>query len=313
MDNLFDIEQHARSINTQIEDSIPTPNRVMAPIRWYGGKGNLAARILPHIPTRRVYVEPYCGAASLFWHRAPAEVEVLNDLNAELINLWRVLQDRRQFVRLRHKLIWTPYSRAEFARAIEMQDNTDDPVERAWAFFVRHGQGFSGIATTAGSWGRVFVSRRGMAEGSARWQSRIKLLRTFHARLSRVQLDSRDALEVIRYWDSPDTVFYLDPPYVHSTRAQGSRDMYEGGEPDDAHHRELVKTLLSIKGAAVLSGYESPIYTPLVDAGWRVVKIETVCHAVGRTRGSKVRGEGSATTHAKRTEVLWINPSANGD
>lgn len=291
------------ALNTEIERGIPKPSRAMAPFPWYGGKGKMAKRILPLIPPGKVYVEPYCGAASLFWHRRPAEVEVLNDLHGEIVNLFRVLQDRRQFVRLRHRLTWTPYSFDEFKRALAGEEH--DPVGRAWAFFVRQGQGFSGLAKSPGNWSRAFVSNRGMVANASRWRARIGMLRHWHDRLTRVQIDNRDAIECIRYWDSPDTVFYLDPPYVHETRVKGGRNSYEH-EMSDRQHEALIATLLEIRGRAVLSGYESRLYQPLEYAGWKRHEFTTASHAAGKCRGMKIRGTGAATEYARRVEVVWV-------
>jgi hypothetical protein len=156
-----------------------------------------------------------------------------------------------------------------------------------------------------GDWGRAFISNRGMAETASGWRGRLHLLDWWHSRLSRVQLDSRDALTVIRYWESPDTTFYLDPPYVADTRVKGKQYVYRH-EADDDHHRQLVELLLTIQGRAVLSGYDHPAYQPLTDAGWSVHRIKTACHAAGRIRGSKLRGAGNATKHAGRVEVVWV-------
>jgi DNA adenine methylase len=281
---------------------IPEPSRVMAPIRWFGGKGKLAKQIVPLLPPSRVYVEPYCGAASVLWHLPePRPIEVLNDLDGEVVNLFRCLQDRHTFAELRHRIVWTPYSLAEFRRALAVGPDAP-PVERAWAFYVRMNQGFGGSAKTEGNWGRTFIEKGGMADTTNNWRGRMRRLDWWHDRLSRVQIDSRDALEVIRYWDTPDTTFYVDPPYVHSTRR--SSDDY-AVEQDDDHHRRLVETLLSIRGAAVVSGYDHPIYRPLADAGWRVHRVHTAC-SVQNKRGKG--GAGSALREHPRVETIWVKP-----
>ena len=289
----------------QIRDRLPTPNRVMAPVWWYGGKGQLANKIIPYIPAGYPYVEPYCGAASIFWHLdPPRKVEVLNDLYGEIINLFRVLQDHERFDELAHRLTWTPYSLAEFRKALEINIENSDPITAAWAAFVRQNQGFSGKAKTEGSWSKAITnSNRGMAGTSSKWRSRLSMLDAWHERLSRVQLDSRDALDVIKYWDTDNTVFYLDPPYVASTRK--SNNIYDC-EADETHHEKLIDLLLELKGRAVLSGYDSPLYSRLMDAGWERVEFKTVCHAAGKIRGSRLQGEGAARKHVSRTEVLWI-------
>ncbi len=298
-------------VSRDVREALPMPNRIMAPVRWYGGKGQIARRIVPLIPKGKVYVEPYCGAASVFWHIKPFPVEVLNDLDERTIGLFRVLQDPEKFELLAHKLTWTMYSRAEFRKALEiMGDESADDVDRAWAMFVGQNQGFGGKCNAECDWGRVFTSTRGMAQVVNSWRGRLRLLDSWHERLSRVQIDCRDAIEVIRYWDSKETVFYVDPPYVSDTRASGSRNVYEHEMSDDAH-AELVEVLLNLEGKAVVSGYNHPIYAQLDDAGWQRRDIETACHAAGRVRGTKLQGSGSITDHAPRTESVWISPSAS--
>ena len=131
------------------------------------------------------------------------------------------------------------------------------------------------------------------------------MLDWWHQRLSRVQLDCRDALTVIQYWDSVNTVFYIDPPYLHDTRVVGSAAKYHH-ECSDEHHRELVDLLLNIQGQVMLSGYPHISYDPLVEAGWQRMTKKTACHAAGRTRGSGLQGAGAALAKAPRTEALWI-------
>lgn len=280
-----------------------------SPAQWYGGKGRMIERIAPLVPEGgRPYCEPYAGGASLFFARAPAPVEVLNDLNEDLVNLYRCLQDPDTFPRLAHMLTWTLYARMEFQRAIEIgRSDERDPVLRAWAMFVRANQGMSGKADTVGDWSRAFVPLRDMAATTGRWTMRIGLLDAWRERLQRVQIDCRDALEVIRYWDTDDTVFYVDPPYHPDTRK--SADDY-AHEPDHNHHVALVDTLLACRGAATLSGYAHDVYSPLESAGWMRIDFKTACSAAGRVRGSGLRGKGAALAKVPRVETVWINPRA---
>lgn len=277
-------------------------------VRWYGGKGQLMQQVLPWIPRTRVYVEPYGGAASILLNRKISAVEVYNDLDGRLVNLARVIQDARQYRRLRWRLEHTPYSFDEFKRALDLR-NSADPVDAAWGFFVSQNQGFGGKADTSGNWGRVFVERRGVAMTVSTFRSRVRRLRHVRARMLAVQLDNRDALDVLRYWDSADTTFYLDPPYAAETRAKGHRNVY-AHECEDGHHVALVGLLLTLKGCAVLSGYASDLYAPLAAAGWSRVDVHTACYAASRGRGGPIRGAGAAMKHAARTECLWLNPAA---
>jgi DNA adenine methylase len=189
--------------------------RLRAPFQYFGGKSKMLAKLLPLLPPHKVYVEPFCGAASLFFAKPPSPVEVLNDLNEDVVNVFRVLQNKETHEELRFRLMYTPYARAEFVRALEMRGQKDlTPVDRAWAFLVRQNMGVGGTAKTSGNWGRVFISNQGCADVCNSWLMRLSMLDAWRWRLMTVQIDCRDALEVIRYWDSPDTLFYIDPPLM---------------------------------------------------------------------------------------------------
>jgi len=278
--------------------------RLRAPFQYFGGKSKMLAKLLPLLPPHRVYVEPFCGAASLFFAKQPSPVEVLNDLNEDVVNVFRVLQDKETHEELRFRLMYTPYARAEFIRALEMRGQKDlTPVERAWAFLVRQNMGLGGTARTSGNWGRVFISNQGCADTCNNWLMRLSMLDAWRWRLMTVQIDCRDALEVIRYWDSSDTLFYIDPPYVTETRKRLNTYAHE---MTDERHKELVGLLLGVKGKAVVSGYEHPLYSPFAQAGWKVHKFHTVCFAAGRVRGSGLQGNGNSLAKVPRTEVVWV-------
>jgi DNA adenine methylase len=271
----------------------------------------MISKLMRHVPQGgRPYCEPYMGAASLFFARGPAPVEVLNDLDGDLVNLFRCLQDKATFEELKHRIRYTLYARAEFGRALDTlkDESATGPIDRAWAFFVAQNQGFGGDKPKGvGNWGRSFTSASGSAESTNKWMMRLSMLDDWHLRLLRVQIDSRDALGVIRYWDTPDAVFYVDPPYHHDTRK--TKQVY-AAEQNHGHHVQLVETLIACKGAVVLSGYDHPAYAPLEGAGWTATRYETACYAAGRVRGSGVQGEGAATAKVPRIEVVWANPKA---
>lgn len=263
-----------------------------APTHWFGGKTFLRDFILPHLNYGKVYVEPFCGSANIFFAKRPHGVEVLNDLNPDLINFLRVLQSRRQFRLLAHCLRWTVYSVEEFMLAgrLLLVESTPD-VERAWAFFVQKNLGFSGKGVTRGEWRRSFQS--GSGNVVIDWQTRVSRLEDWRDRLKNVHIKRQDALSVIRQWDSRETMYYLDPPYVADTRID--TDVYSHEMTDDAHH-QLVQLLTTIRGRVVLSGYDTPIYQPLEAAGWARLD-RTILSSMAR----------SPDGLGQRTEVLWIN------
>ena len=279
-----------------------------SPIKWYGGKGLKAAKIAKYVPEGgQPYCEPYAGGAWLLFYRRPADSEVLNDLNQDLINFYRVMQDPDKARRLTHAIEWTLYSRAEFARALAILNDPEerDALKRAWALLVTCRQSFSGYLDekrTVGNWGRQISSGRRLG-----WRAVSALLEDAHIRLKEVQIECRDALEVIRYWDSEEAVFYVDPPYHPETCIDQRTYKHVA---DDAHHRQLVETLLNVKGCATMSCYFHPVYQPLIDAGWLRVDFQTHCSAAVRTRNSGLQGDGNLKRKVPRLETILINPRA---
>jgi DNA adenine methylase len=279
-------------------------------ILWPGGKGNMVGRLTSLVPYDHLYLEPFAGAMSLLMNRRPSPVEAVNDLSREIVTLARVLQDDALYADLERRLRYTLYHRDEFRRAIDIREHWEEAtdVDRAWAVFVSYRQGFSGIARTEGHWGRAFISNRGRAATTSKWQSALDLLPDWHARLARVQIDQIDALEFIRYWDRADAVIYCDPPYPMPTRID---ELYEHEMTLD-DHEQLVETLLSCEGLVVLSCYDHSVYQPLCDAGWERFAFETALHMAGKTRQNQDRGEGSALRDHPRTEVVYRSRSPAG-
>jgi DNA adenine methylase len=263
-------------------------------IQYVGGKGTHLSTLLPLIPRTHTYVEPYGGAASVLLNRRPSTIEVYNDLNDNLVNLFRVIRDPAQFEQLDRMLDATLYSRSEFELAISVTvKGTDDPVLRAWATYVVHNQGISGkLHTSNGNWSRS----RDQRLNTVRWWKKWERLVQIRDRFEHVQVESRDALKVIETWDAPDVTFYLDPPYVLETRA--NRSYYAFEQPEE-HHQELVDLLLEVKGCVVLSGYEHPVYDRLADGGW----VKTAYSQAAVMRVAQKDGD-----KPDRIEVVWRNP-----
>jgi len=270
---------------------------------YMGGKHLIVDWLLQYLPERGVtrYVEPFAGSAALFFNLPKRyEIEVLNDLDGHIANLYRVLQNPETFAKFNHRITFTLYSRADFERAVEILKSQSwaSDVERAWAFFVRQNQGYSGNPNCDG-WGISYTHRNPSC-----WDNKKRKLYNFHRRLANVYVENIDAIECIRNWDSIDTLFYLDPPYVPETRKD--KILYSH-DTDVEFHYNLVETLLSVRGKVMLSGYPNDIYLPLEQHGWRRFDRDTVCHGIVRRRGSRWTEENAYKNHAKRTECIWIN------
>lgn len=253
---------------------------------WYGGKFSHLDFLVPLIPRDAThYCDVYGGSAAVLINLEPYPVETYNDLDSELVNFFATLRDRTP--ELIEAIGLTPFSREELATACRPEENLSS-LERARRFFVRARQTRTGLAQTSseGRWAHcVLTSRAGMAGAVSRWLGSVEGLSEIAQRLLRVQIENAPAVEVIQRYDTADTVFYLDPPYVHAAR--GDAAAY-GFEMTDREHEELAAVLHRIRGRAVLSGYRNELYDRLF-ADWRRVDgEERLCHSVRKPRQETV-------------------------
>ena len=279
---------------------------IRSPIRWFGGKGNMVTKLLPLLPPHKIYVEPFGGGASLLFAKAPSPVEIYNDIDSGLVNFFRVIRDPEKFDKFYRLVCLTPYSREEYDYCRSTWEECDDEIERAYRWFVVARMSFSGGFSNSWSFA-VTNSCRNMAATCSKWLSTIEMLPQIHQRLMRVQIEHSDFRNIFNIYDTPDTLFYCDPPYVHDTRT-GTRYKHEMTDKD---HEELVRILLNIKGMSLLSGYKHSIYEPLEKVGWQRHDFQTACYAVGKTRRTKILGKGSIKKALLRTESVWVSPSCN--
>ena len=279
----------ARAKGRRVVGNASRRRRKMIAFGWYGGKYMHLDFILPYLPVdAEHYCDVYGGSAAVLVNRPPAPVETYNDLDADLVNFFAVL--RAQPEQLVRQIGLTPFSRKELAKACVSEPGLA-PLERARRFYVRARQTRTGLAQTSseGRWAHcVLTSRAGMAGAVSRWLGAVEGLPEIAQRLQRVQIENAPALEVIQRYDTPRTLFYLDPPYVHGSRGDAAAYRYEMSDDD---HRELAALLRHIKGRAVLSGYRSPLYDELFAGWYRVDADEKLCNS----------------SKGKRRESLWMN------
>lgn len=239
-------------------------NRIQAPLKWHGGKWYLAPKIVALMPKHVHYVEPFAGGLSVLLAKDPTGIsEVVNDLNGDLSNFWNVLRCPTETEKLQRYLEATPFSEDLFRRVIESPEG-GTAVDRAWRFFVRCRQSLAGRMNGFATLSKNRV-RRGMNEQASAWLGAIEGLAEVHARLKRVVILNRDALAVIRSEDTLNTLFYLDPPYLHETRTSTAVYQHEMSYQD---HANLLDAILDCKGKVMLSGYRSDLYE-LKLKGWK--------------------------------------------
>jgi DNA adenine methylase len=217
------------------------------PLTYYGGKQKLLPFILPRIPEHNSYVEPFVGGGAVFWAKQPADIEVLNDTNRELMNFYRVVQ--QDYVSLEKEIRITLHSRDQHRKAWVINQNPDmfSEVKRAWAVWVLSSQSFSSILD--GSWGYDKTRNQTTKKIQAH---KDRFTEDLAARLQNVQLECTDALYIIGSRDTENAFFYCDPPYFNSDCGH-----YDGYTEQD--FESLLSTLSSIKGKFLLSSYPSPL------------------------------------------------------
>jgi len=278
----------------------------MSIFKWPGSKARLASRIVSLFPppeSYNVFVDVFGGAANvtLAVPDRPDLLKVLNDVDKELVNFFRVMRDPTLRERLADMLTWTPYSRQEYAEAITFKPA--DPVERAWRFFVLAEQGYSGLSyahATPGRWGYTVTAKK---HAPRAWVNSVEALQEFGQRLRDVQIENLDYRELIARYDGPDVLIYADPPYL----IRHCPDKIYTNEMQDVEtHRELAEVLNGIKGMVVLSGYPSEEYREWYDRrGWERHEFDVVCST--SCRGSRVGLKGLGKP--RRTECVWLNPA----
>lgn len=265
------------------------PKKLIA-FGWYGGKYSHLDWLLPLLPDCLHYCEPFAGSGAVLMNRNPSPVETYNDIDGEVVNFFKVLREHKN--ELIEKLSLTPFSREEFGIACQLDPNLT-PVERARRFYVRARQVRTGLAQMAsiGRWANCKnTSRSGMSGVVSRWLGGIEQLDYIAERFLRVQIENRPAIELIKLYDSEETLFYCDPPYLHETRCD--KNAY-GFEMTDNMHKELAETLNSVKGKVALSNYDCDLMDKLYPRKkWKkIYSPEKTIHS----------------TKDKRQEVLWVN------
>ena len=261
-------------------------------IRYHGGKFRLASWIISHFPAHRCYVEPFGGAASVLLRKEPSEAEVYNDLDDEVVNLFRVLRSREQSVALIDACALTPYSRAEFKCAYEP---TTDVIEQARRLVVRATMGFGSAGATKGTTGFRLDTKRNSATAQRIWARSPDNLAAVASRFAGVLVENRDAIQCMKDHDTESTLHFVDPPYVHDTRINVAKNSAYRHEMTNAGHLALLEEIKSLKGMVIICGYDSELYNDALSSWKRV------------TRTTSANGHAGSVP---RTECLWINRAA---
>lgn len=247
-------------------------------LKYPGSKWRVAEWIISHFPEHKVYCEPFFGSGAVFFNKKPVYTETINDLDGNVVNLFRVCRDHPE--ELARLIEMTPFARDEFQACYE---KSDDPVEQARRTVVRYHQSFGTSNSSKNSWRNV--QTYGGPRCATMWNYLPTAVMECVGRLKEAQIENIDAVELIRRYDDKNTLIYCDPPYLQSLR---KRSMY-ACEMDDKKHVELLNVLKKSNSMVVISGYDSELYKREL-AGWSTDTIEA-----------------TAQFGLHRTEKIWAN------
>ena len=260
------------------------------PLTYWGGKQDMLKHILPLIPLHNCYIEPFCGGAAVFFAKAPAKINILNDKHDEVVNFYRVLKSPLLRRRLFTKINGTPYARLPFLQAMDtfLSPKSHSKVDRAWALFTACGQAFNKKLDPSKSW-----SRSAQRDNATGWHNRTQLTQTqpLINLLNNTQIDNRDACHVIRA-AKENSFLYVDPPYLNADQGH-----YSGYDYTD--FEALLQALEKTPAQFMLSSYKSELLNLYVERnGWTYKEI--VCEH----KSSPLRRQGKKPT---KVEVLTMN------
>ena len=256
-------------------------------LRYPGGKYKLAKWVISYFPQHEFYVEPFCGAASVLMRKPRTQGEIINDLDGDVVNVFRVLRDLEQAKELERLLRLTPFAYEEYKRAY---DSTDDPVERARRMIFRSfaSIGSDGVSRRNSGF-RGLKNNETSVTAAQEWARYPEAIQAFVDRLQYVLIEQRPALHLLKLYDRKETLFYVDPPYLMSTRSKSS--VLYANELSEHDHIELSNALHLLKGMVVLSGYSSRLYEELYSDWKKISKSSTAQNGKGRV------------------ECLWLSPN----
>lgn len=252
-------------------------------LKYPGSKWNLGQWICGHFPPHSGYVEPFFGSGSAFFNKERTRLEVLNDLDKRVVNLFRVIRDRSE--ELAALVEMTPWAREEYE--LSYRPPTGDDLEDARSFLIRCWQANGTRLNTRSGWRNQTNDTVGKCY-TDQWRGLPKRIRATADRLKGAMIECRPAVDVIERHAGIETLLYVDPPYPLSTR----NGKYYAHEMTDADHEDLLELLLKHPGTVVISGYRCELYDDLLH-DWTSVSAPAVADG----------GRG-------RTEVLWISPTA---
>lgn len=257
------------------------------PITYYGGKQRIAKWVLSHIPEHRIYCEPFFGGGAVFFAKKPSYLECINDINDNLINFY--LQIQNNFEKLSMGIRSSLHSESMYKKAVAIYNGTRsaDDIEKAIATWIVFSQSWNSSARAGWKFEQGYG---GSHIAIVLEHARRNFCPWLQERLKNVQISCRDAIQVIEDRDTPDTFFYLDPPYPGTNQGHYSGYTFDNLE-------KLLTILQNIKGKFALSNYPAEIIDEFsARNNWQLktLKLKKDCTLVNNSMATK-------------TEILLMN------
>ncbi len=234
-------------------------------LKYPGGKWRIADWIISQFPTHKVYCEPFFGSGGVFFNKSPSAIETINDIDGNVVNLFKVCRERP--AELAAALAFTPWAREEYISCYNM--TVGNEIERARRTAVRFHQSYGTSNSSRASWRNVQTA--GGPKVAAQWRELPEIVLNVCERLKDAQIENIDALTLIERYNHPDTLLYIDPPYLQSLR---KHNLYKH-DMQDSRHIELLKLLKANKSKICLSAYDSKLYNDMLE-DWYKVEKETI-------------------------------------
>jgi len=265
--------------------------KITPPFGYFGSKNKLAFELCKNLPPHNCWVEAFCGSSAVTLAKSPAPIEIINDIDGEIVNLFRQLRSNSK--QLCKQIELTPYAEAELLNAREDSSEIDD-LEKARQFLVKAMMAINGsFGQSKGGFSYSDSYSRNEKEARVnRWNNLPNRLSKVVDRLKNVRIEQKDAKKMIeRFENRPATLIYLDPPYF-ADRING----YENEGNDHNFHLDLLNAVRTSNSMIFLSGYQNELYNDLLTEqdGWSLKEFDTST-------------QGSNGSKKERTEVLWMN------
>lgn len=258
----------------------------MKVLKWPGSKWSIANEIIEIMPKHNIYLEPFFGSGAVFFSKKPCNTEILNDLDGEIVNLFKAIRDDSEKLSL--AIEFTPYSREEYQESYKRNEKDLEPIEKARQFLVRCNMARAGMQYYSSSWRHAgpILGAKTKQRVTGEWNKVPERILKASKRLKDAEIENKNAFDLITKYNREDCLIYVDPPYLLSTRRQR---YYNIEMTEDDEHIKLLELLKKHLGPVIVSGYDSDLYQDIL-SGWNKKYIRT-----------------NAEQGKQRIEVLWFN------